>query len=181
MEMEKNKGLRLSDILKNSKSKTQVKRVGRGIGSGTGKTSGSGHKGQKARRGNYSLEGGQTPVHLRIPKRGGGAGSDRFRRKTFETKADFLENILAKKKIDVSINSETLVNFLREVLDIPHYYKRVKIIGEGKEKFFTDRRNLPRADSKRIKSSRNWDKSSDENRKTPKFKDRGRNFSKKNN
>jgi large subunit ribosomal protein L15 len=48
-------------------------RVGRGIGSGKGKTSGRGIKGQKARTGHHSVkgfEGGQTPVHMRLPKRG---------------------------------------------------------------------------------------------------------------
>lgn len=49
------------------------KRVGRGIGSGKGKTSGRGVKGQKARTGHHSVkgfEGGQTPVHMRLPKKG---------------------------------------------------------------------------------------------------------------
>ena len=49
------------------------KRVGRGMGSGTGKTSGKGHKGQKARSGGgvrRGFEGGQTPLYRRLPKRG---------------------------------------------------------------------------------------------------------------
>ena len=49
------------------------KRIGRGIGSGTGKTAGKGHKGQKARTGGKirrGFEGGQTPLYRRIPKRG---------------------------------------------------------------------------------------------------------------
>ena len=49
------------------------KRVGRGPGSGNGKTSGRGHKGQQARSGysrNYGFEGGQMPLHRRLPKRG---------------------------------------------------------------------------------------------------------------
>lgn len=49
------------------------KRVGRGIGSGTGKTAGSGHKGQNARSGGgvrIGFEGGQTPIYRRLPKRG---------------------------------------------------------------------------------------------------------------
>jgi large subunit ribosomal protein L15 len=56
------------------KIKRQEKiRVGRGIGSGKGKTSGRGVKGQKARTGHHSVkgfEGGQTPVHMRLPKKG---------------------------------------------------------------------------------------------------------------
>lgn len=54
-------------------STTTSKRVGRGIGSGLGKTAGKGHKGQKARSGGSirrGFEGGQTPLYRRIPKRG---------------------------------------------------------------------------------------------------------------
>ena len=54
-------------------STTTTKRVGRGIGSGLGKTAGKGHKGQKARTGGSirrGFEGGQTPLYRRIPKRG---------------------------------------------------------------------------------------------------------------
>ena len=54
-------------------STTTTKRVGRGIGSGLGKTAGTGHKGQKARTGGSirrGFEGGQTPLYRRIPKRG---------------------------------------------------------------------------------------------------------------
>ena len=54
-------------------SKKKRKRVGRGPGSGTGKTSGKGHKGQKARSGysrRYGFEGGQMPLNRRLPKRG---------------------------------------------------------------------------------------------------------------
>ena len=59
--------------LKPAVEKEKRKRVGRGIGSGTGKTSGKGHKGQKARSGGgvrRGFEGGQTPLYRRIPKRG---------------------------------------------------------------------------------------------------------------
>ena len=54
-------------------SNTPAKRLGRGIGSGLGKTSGKGHKGQWARSGGgvrVGFEGGQTPIHRRLPKRG---------------------------------------------------------------------------------------------------------------
>lgn len=54
-------------------SKTKSKRLGRGIGSGKGKTCGRGHKGQKARAGGYhkvGFEGGQMPIQRRIPKSG---------------------------------------------------------------------------------------------------------------
>ena len=59
--------------LKPAMKKTKSKRVGRGIGSGLGKTSGRGHKGQKARSGGgvrRGFEGGQTPLYRRLPKRG---------------------------------------------------------------------------------------------------------------
>ena len=59
--------------LKPAVKKENRKRVGRGIGSGLGKTSGKGHKGQKARSGGgvrRGFEGGQTPLYRRLPKRG---------------------------------------------------------------------------------------------------------------
>ncbi len=64
--------MKLND-LKPSVKKTERKRIGRGMGSGTGKTSGRGHKGQKARSGGgvrRGFEGGQTPLYRRLPKRG---------------------------------------------------------------------------------------------------------------
>ena len=59
--------------IKSAAKKETRKRVGRGIGSGLGKTSGRGHKGQKARSGGgvrRGFEGGQTPLYRRLPKRG---------------------------------------------------------------------------------------------------------------
>ena len=59
--------------IKSSSEKETRRRVGRGIGSGLGKTSGRGHKGQKARSGGgvrRGFEGGQTPLYRRLPKRG---------------------------------------------------------------------------------------------------------------
>ena len=70
-------------------------RVGRGIGSGKGKTSGRGVKGQKARTGHHSVkgfEGGQTPVHMRLPKRG------------------FVNNLAKKTE---SVNYENIANRLQ--------------------------------------------------------------------
>ena len=64
--------MKLND-LKPLTKKTERTRVGRGIGSGLGKTSGRGHKGQKARSGGgvrRGFEGGQTPLYRRLPKRG---------------------------------------------------------------------------------------------------------------
>ena len=64
--------MKLNDIKDNIGSTKSRKRIGRGIGSGTGKTSGKGHKGQKSRSGVSikGFEGGQMPIHRRLPKRG---------------------------------------------------------------------------------------------------------------
>lgn len=75
--------LRLNNLAPNEGATRDRKRVGRGIGSGTGKTCGKGHKGSKARKGTKrpGFEGGQTPFHRRIPKRGFKNGVD----ESFET------------------------------------------------------------------------------------------------
>ncbi len=65
--------MKLNDLKPAPGAKTARKRVGRGIGSGLGKTAGRGHKGQKARAGGYhkvGFEGGQMPIQRRLPKRG---------------------------------------------------------------------------------------------------------------
>ncbi len=65
--------MKLHEIQKAPGSTTAPKRLGRGTGSGLGKTSGKGHKGQKARSGGSirpGFEGGQMPLYLRLPKRG---------------------------------------------------------------------------------------------------------------
>ncbi len=80
--------------------KSSKVRVGRGIGSGKGKTSGRGVKGQKARAGHHSVkgfEGGQTPVHMRLPKRG------------FVSKAIKCE-VVTVSRIILSINSGKINN-----------------------------------------------------------------------
>ncbi len=64
--------MNLNELKPAQKTKTRT-RVGRGVGSGLGKTSGKGHKGQKARSGGgvrRGFEGGQTPLYRRLPKRG---------------------------------------------------------------------------------------------------------------
>ena len=63
----------LQDLRPQAGARQNRKRLGRGIGSGTGKTAGKGHKGQTARRGGQiarGFEGGQTPLYRRLPKRG---------------------------------------------------------------------------------------------------------------
>lgn len=65
--------MKLFELQPASGAKKTSKRIGRGIGSGLGKTSGKGHKGQKARSGGGkgpAFEGGQTPLQRRLPKRG---------------------------------------------------------------------------------------------------------------
>ena len=65
--------MELNTIKPNAGAKHAKRRVGRGIGSGLGKTAGRGHKGQKSRAGGYHMvgfEGGQMPLQRRLPKRG---------------------------------------------------------------------------------------------------------------
>ena len=85
------------------KIKTQDrKRVGRGIGSGKGKTSGRGVKGQKSRTGHHSVkgfEGGQTPIFMRLPKKGfNNIARKEYQVVTIKNVADFVE----RKKLDGS-------------------------------------------------------------------------------
>ncbi len=67
-------GVELHNLQPHEGATRERKRVGRGIAAGQGKTAGKGHKGQKSRSGDRTLpwffEGGQTPLHMRIPKRG---------------------------------------------------------------------------------------------------------------
>jgi large subunit ribosomal protein L15 len=65
--------MELNNIKPGEGAKKAKRRVGRGIGSGLGKTAGRGHKGQKSRAGGFhkvGFEGGQMPMHRRLPKRG---------------------------------------------------------------------------------------------------------------
>jgi large subunit ribosomal protein L15 len=65
--------MKLNELRDNPGARTSRKRLGRGIGSGLGKTSGRGHKGAKARKSNPKpryFEGGQMPIYRRVPKRG---------------------------------------------------------------------------------------------------------------
>ncbi|MEO1019665.1 MAG: 50S ribosomal protein L15, partial [Pseudomonadota bacterium] len=64
--------MRLNELRDNPGARRTSKRLGRGIGSGKGKTAGKGHKGQKSRSGGAVavFEGGQMPIYRRLPKRG---------------------------------------------------------------------------------------------------------------
>ena len=87
--------MRLNDIKPASGSRHYKKRPGRGIGSGLGKTSGRGHKGQKSRAGGYhkvGFEGGQMPLQRRVPKRG---FVSHLRKDTAEVRLGDLQKIAA--------------------------------------------------------------------------------------
>jgi large subunit ribosomal protein L15 len=102
--------MKLSDIADNAGSRKKRMRVGRGIGSGKGKTSGRGGKGQTARSGVRikGFEGGQMPLHRRLPKRG---FNNIFRVEFAEINLDRLQDAIDAKLIDVkeTINAESLV------------------------------------------------------------------------
>ena len=105
------------------------KRVGRGIGSGTGKTSGAGHKGQKSRSGVAikGFEGGQMPLHRRLPKRG---FKNRFRTEYSIINIGDIDKAISDKKIDTKkiITNE---DFFNAGL-IRNKNVLVKILGNGK-------------------------------------------------
>ena len=93
-----------------SDNKKSKKRIGRGIGSGTGKTSGKGHKGQKARSGVAikGFEGGQMPIHRRLPKRG---FKNIFRTEYVPINLGIIQELINDKIISTAkpLNIETLL------------------------------------------------------------------------
>lgn len=109
--------------IKPAKGATHCKRrVGRGIGSGLGKTCGRGHKGQKSRAGGYhkvGFEGGQMPLQRRLPKRGFKSQSKQFRAEVNLTQLDRL----AVDEIDL-----ILLKKLRVISDL---VKTVKVVKSG--------------------------------------------------
>ena len=114
--------MRLNSIKPASGAKRSAKRVGRGIGSGQGKTAGRGHKGQKSRSGGYhkvGFEGGQMPLQRRLPKVGFRSYLARI---TDEIRLDELEKAAAE-----IIDLDTL----RKAGLISRKIKRVKIIASG--------------------------------------------------
>ena len=102
--------MKLSDIADNAGARKKRMRVGRGIGSGKGKTSGRGGKGQTARSGVRikGFEGGQMPMHRRLPKRG---FNNVFRVEYAEINLDRLQDAINAKTLDAGsvINAESLV------------------------------------------------------------------------
>ncbi len=115
--------MRLDELQPAEGSKFKAKRVGRGIGSGNGKTSGKGHKGQNARSGGGvrpGFEGGQMPLYRRLPKRG-------------------FNNIFAKKYVAVNVselerfdNGTTVTaELLKESGVVSKTLDGIKILGRG--------------------------------------------------
>ena len=103
--------MKLNEIKDNVGSTKSRKRVGRGIGSGSGKTSGKGHKGQKSRSGASikGFEGGQMPIHRRLPKR----GFKNINRINYtELNLDNIQKLIDGKKIDSkkTISYKTLLD-----------------------------------------------------------------------
>ena len=136
----------------NSKSSKNKKRLGRGIGSGKGKTSGRGHKGQKSRSGVAikSFEGGQMPLYRRLPKRG-------F--KSIKNKAiaiinlSRIQEIVNNKKIlpDIKIN---LQNLQKSKL-INNKYRKLKVLASGdiKKKFDVEVNFISQSAKEKIEKS----------------------------
>ena len=110
-----------------SDNKKNKKRIGRGIGSGTGKTSGKGHKGQKARSGVAikGFEGGQMPIHRRLPKRG---FKNIFRKKYVPINLGVIQKLINEKKISVEKPLE-LKTLLKAGLLKKH--DNIKILAKG--------------------------------------------------
>jgi len=115
--------MQLNTLKPGAGSKHAKKRVGRGIGSGLGKTCGRGHKGQKSRAGGFhkvGFEGGQMPLQRRLPKRG-------FVSLTHEYKAEVTLSKLAKLPVD-----EIDLLVLKQAGLVPQLTRTVKVILAGK-------------------------------------------------
>jgi large subunit ribosomal protein L15 len=114
----------------NSKTKkTKKKRLGRGIGSSKGKTSGRGHKGQKSRSGVAikSFEGGQMPLYRRLPKRGFNSMSKKNLIAIISLSR--IQEII-KKKASISTDKINLTTLQKSRL-INKKYKKLKVLGPG--------------------------------------------------
>ena len=117
--------MRLNTLKPSAGSKPPKKRLGRGIGSGLGKTSGKGHKGQHARAGGYhkvGFEGGQMPLQRRLPKMG-------FKSAAVKLKAEVRHGDLAKVEAEVIDVLE-----LKRANLIPLTAERVKVVLNGELK-----------------------------------------------
>ena len=114
-----------------SDNKKSKKRIGRGIGSGTGKTSGKGHKGQKARSGVAikGFEGGQMPIHRRLPKRG---FNNIFRTEYVPINLGIIQKLINEKIISTTkpLDKETLL----KVGLLKKNNNNIKILAKGEFK-----------------------------------------------
>ena len=120
--------MELNSLIKNNKKKI---RVGRGIGSGKGKTSSRGHKGQKSRSGVAvkSFEGGQMPLYRRLPKR----GFKSFKKdNTAILNLSKIQNMLEKSSND--IKSTLDLKILKDKNLINKKFLKLKILGSGEIK-----------------------------------------------
>ncbi len=120
--------MKLNSLVKNNKKKI---RVGRGIGSGKGKTSTRGHKGQKSRSGVAikSFEGGQMPLYRRLPKR----GFKTFRKQnTAILNLSKIQNICENKKNNLSTSLN--LQILKEKKILNKKFLKLKILGNGELK-----------------------------------------------
>jgi len=112
----------LNDLTPAEGSKKDAKRVGRGIGCGTGKTCGRGHKGQKSRSGGFhkvGFEGGQMPLQRRLPKVG-------FNSRSAKYSAEVRLNEIAKVEADV-VDLQALI----KANVIPSISLKAKVIASG--------------------------------------------------
>ena len=115
--------MNLSDVHRGIRKSKRRRRVGRGPGSGRGKTSGRGHKGQKSRTGYSSargFEGGQMPLHRRLPKRG---FTNIFRKEYRTVNVDRLN--------DLDAGSVVTPESLQEAGLLKKGRKSVKVLGNG--------------------------------------------------
>ena len=120
--------IKLNNRTKINKSKI---RVGRGIGSGKGKTSGRGVKGQKSRSGVAikSFEGGQMPLFRRLPKRGFKSFKDN---KIAKINLEQIQLMITNKKIDPT--KKINLDFLQKIKIVSKNSKKLKILGSGELK-----------------------------------------------
>ena len=120
--------MQLNSLIKNNKKKI---RVGRGIGSGKGKTSSRGHKGQKSRSGVAikSFEGGQMPLYRRLPKRG---FKSLKKNNTAILNLSKIQSMLDKSKNDLKNIID--LKILKEKNLINSKYLKLKILGAGEIK-----------------------------------------------
>ena len=126
--------MELNDIKPADGAKHYKRRVGRGIGSGIGKTAGRGHKGQKSRAGGYhkvGFEGGQMPMQRRLPKRGFKSHLLKF---NAEVTLAALEQLGASEVDLVTLKQAGLVGELAKVVKViktGELTKAVKLTGIG--------------------------------------------------